>query len=214
MFQGTGDLWFSFDCPSVLTRCQSTEMFWLLLLGSCLLPLLHRMIWNPWPFSHECDIHTIKHTGCQSQMLPRGKGSAVGGKGARAAQAPTYSSEDARCCHGLCQHSPAGSWWAGGFDPGDTVLNSCKELVLPYSELKQASKLRAGSVLLSGRKLGGAGQGGMDVFAFPPLREEKRLLAWVVVFFFCVGFNFMVASVAGEQWELWSADQLFSQLFK
>lgn len=81
LFQCTGDVWFSFDCAGALMRCQSAEMFWLLLLGSCLLPLLHRMIWKLWPFSHLCNIHTIKHTGCQSQLLPRGKGSAVGGEG-------------------------------------------------------------------------------------------------------------------------------------
>lgn len=102
MFQGTGDVCFSFDCPRVLMPCQSAEMFWLLLLGSCLLPLLHQMIWKPWPFSHVCDIHTIKHTGCQSQLLPWGKGSAVRGEGAHAAQAPAdSSSEDARCPRGL-----------------------------------------------------------------------------------------------------------------
>lgn len=81
MFQGMGDLRFAFDCPSVLTRCQSTEMFWLLLLGSCLLLLLQQMIWKLWPFSHVCDIHTIKHTDCQSQLLPRGEGSLVQGEG-------------------------------------------------------------------------------------------------------------------------------------
>lgn len=78
LFQCTGDVWFSFDCAGALMRCQSAEMFWLLLLGSCLLPLLHQMIWKPWPFSHVCNIHTIKPTGCQSQLLPRGKGSTIG----------------------------------------------------------------------------------------------------------------------------------------
>lgn len=84
------------------------------------------------------------------------------------------------------------------------MLNSCKELVLPYSELKQLSELSTVLLLLPGRKLGEARQGGIDVFAFLPSREEESILGWcfLFVFFFVLALSLWSASVADELWEL------------
>lgn len=137
MLRGMGAVWFSCACAGARTQCQSAEMLWLSLLGSCLLPLLHQMIWKPWPFSHVCDNRTIKRTGVKASCCPKERAVLCEGKKAHTAQAPPASSyEDVRYSPELLSQLSE-QWWHSVFGPDNTALNSCGNLVLPCSELTQ-----------------------------------------------------------------------------